>query len=141
MIHLSARRSIGRSRLGSGSAEGVLEVERVTSVADVVVDVLATYRLTRLLQQDDLPPLPAVREWLMKRFGSSPWSALIDCPWCLGVWCGLGVSLLRRVCPRLWDPIAHALAASAVTGLLSQVAAELDREPEVELRVVDEPKG
>lgn len=110
-------------------------------MTDVAVDVLATYRLTRLLQQDDLPPLPAVRDRLMQRLESSPWSALIDCPWCLSVWLGFGVVLLRRVCPRLWDPIAAALAASAVTGVLSQIVGELDREPEVELRVVPDLKG
>lgn len=107
----------------------------------MAIDALATYRLTRLLQQDDLPPLPAVRDRLMQRYGATPWSQLIDCPWCLGWWVALGVVGLRRVCPRVWDPIAHALAASALTGQMSQVAAKLDHEPEVELRVVDEPKG
>jgi hypothetical protein len=112
-------------------------------VASVTVDALATFRLTWLLQRDSLPPLPTLRRKLFVRFGASPVGDLIDCPWCLGMWVGFGVSTLRRVCPRLWDPIAHALAASAVTGLLSQVAAELDREPEAELRLraVDEPKG
>jgi hypothetical protein len=113
----------------------------VTEVASVAVDALATYRLTRLLQQDTVPPLPEVRERLMARYGASPWSELLDCPWCLSVWLGLAVAVLRRVCPRLWGIAAAALAASAVTGLLSQVAAELDREPEIELRVVDDPKG
>lgn len=110
-------------------------------MASVAVDALATYRLTRLLQQDTVPPLPAVRERLMARYGASPYSELLDCPWCLSVWLGLVVAALRRVCPRLWGITAHALAASAVTGLLSQVAAELDRDPEIELRVVDDPKG
>jgi len=65
---------------------------------------------------------------------------LLDCPWCLSVWVGLGVAVLRRVCPRLWGLASAGLAASAVTGLLSQVAAELDRDDEVQVRVV-EPKG
>lgn len=110
-------------------------------MASATVDALATYRLTRLLQRDTLPPIATVRESLMQRFGTSPWSELIDCPWCLSVWLGFGVALLRRVCPRLWDPIAHALAASAVTGLLSLVAGELEREPTEEIRVVDDRKG
>lgn len=116
-----------------------------------MIDALATYRLTRLLQQDSLPPLPAVRDALMARVGSTPASELLDCPWCLSVWLGAIVVVLRRVCPRLWDLVAPALAASAVTGLLSQVAAELEREPATltmvepampwEEPVVDEPKG
>jgi Protein of unknown function (DUF1360). len=113
----------------------------VVNVASVAIDALATYRLTRLLQQDTLPPLLAIRDRLMARYGASPWSELLNCPWCLSVWLGAVVAVLRRVCPRLWGLAAHALAASAVTGLLSQVSAELDREPIAEMRVVDEPKG
>lgn len=94
---------------------------------DVAVDALAVYRLTRLLQQDSVPPMPRVRAWLLARYGARPMGALVDCPWCLGVWIAFLAPLGDRVCPRLWGVVSRALAASAVTGLLSQVAAEMDR--------------
>lgn len=48
---------------------------------------------------------------------------LLRCPWCLSVWVGAGVVAARALCPRVWDPIARALAASEVTGLIEQAVA------------------
>lgn len=90
---------------------------------DLLLDATATYRLTRLLVEDDLldEPRDAVTRWaearettLRRKVGT-----LVLCPWCMSMWCGLLVVALRRVAPRLWDPLAKALAYSAVTGLIS----------------------
>lgn len=93
---------------------------------DAVIEALAVYRATRLLQQDDLPPLPQLREQLMERYGASPWSALLDCPWCLSVWVAGASRLLRAVAPRLWRIGAGVLASSAVAGMISEWLASLD---------------
>jgi Protein of unknown function (DUF1360) len=98
---------------------------------DAAVDAFATYRLTKLLQEDDVPPLPRLRGVFMQRFGSTPWGQLADCPWCLSMWCGAAVVVARRVSPRLWNSVASILAASAATGLLSLAASALEREPPV----------
>jgi hypothetical protein len=90
------------------------------SAVDTVIELLAVYRATRLLQRDDLPPLPALREKLMDRYGTSPWSALLDCPWCLSIWLGFGSQLIRRALPRIWRIGASALASSAMAGLISE---------------------
>lgn len=42
---------------------------------------------------------------------------LVTCRWCAGMWVSFGVVLARRVAPRLWSPIARALALSAVAAL------------------------
>lgn len=90
------------------------------SLAALAVNALAAYRVTRLLQVDDLPPLPVLRERLMARYGDKPIGSLIDCPWCLGFWVSAGV-VLAAASPyrRAWEPLAGALALSAVVGLVS----------------------
>lgn len=81
---------------------------------------LAVYRGTRLLQRDTVPPLPAVRDALMTRYGSTPASELLDCPWCLSPYVAVLLALLRLACPRLGDALITVLAASAVTGLATE---------------------
>ena len=103
---------------------------------ELVIETLAVYRATRLLQRDDLPPLPEIREKLMDRYGASPWSALIDCPWCLSVWVGGASALLRAVAPRLWRIGATVLASSAVAGLISEWVASMDL-PEIASEAVE----
>lgn len=96
-------------------------MSRQTSLGEVVLDAVAVYRATRLLQQDDIPPLPRIREQLMQRYGASPWSALLDCPWCLSVWVAGGAMIFRRVAPRVWRVLARVLASSAVAGVISEM--------------------
>lgn len=95
---------------------------------DAVIEALAVYRATRLLQQDDLPPLPQLREQLMERYGASPWSALLDCPWCLSPHLAVMLLICKRIAPGLTRLLTRALAASAVTGILSGLVKYLDRE-------------
>lgn len=99
------------TRWQSGAAQGVTWL---------AVNGLAAYRITRLLQRDSLPPLPAVREKLLEKYGHLPVADLIDCPWCLGFWVSTGV-VVAAASPwrRLWAPLAAALALSAVVGLLA----------------------
>ncbi len=104
---------------------------------ELVIEALAVYRATKLLQQDDLPPLPEIREKLMERYGTSPWSQLLDCPWCLSVWVGMASRLVRAVAPRFWRAGATVLASSAVTGVISEWLASL--EPEEDTRVTLAP--
>lgn len=88
-------------------------------LADMLTDCAACYRLTRLLQRDSITE--PLREWLRPRLPGQL-VELLECPWCLSVWVGAGVVAGRRAAPRLWKPLATALALSAVTGLvMSQV--------------------
>lgn len=93
---------------------------------DAVLEALAVFRATKLMQQDDLPPLPELREKLMARYGASRWSALLDCPWCLSVWLGLASVGLRHLAPRFWRVGASVLASSAVAGVISEWLASVE---------------
>lgn len=95
----------------------------------MIVQVLAAYRLTRLLQVDDLPPLPDLREKLGIAQAEAEGSTLrgrllkefaygFNCPWCLGFWVSVGVLVANAAFPALWRPLASALALSAVVGHL-----------------------
>lgn len=87
-------------------------------MVDTVIDALATYRLVRLVQEDEFPPAAAVRNCVYESDLPEVVKDLYGCPWCLSFWVGLGVAAARR--NRMWKPVAFALAASAVTGLISE---------------------
>lgn len=106
------------------------------SASEIVLDAVAVYRATKLLQQDDIPPLPQIREKLMQRYGASPWSALLDCPWCLSIWVAGGAVAFRRVAPRVWRVLARVLASSAVAGVISEMLEYV--EPTGVISVLDE---
>jgi hypothetical protein len=88
---------------------------------NVLVDALAVFRLVHLIQRDSILDTP--REhldlWLQER-GLDRTAELLGCPWCLSVWCAIGVVGARRMFPRAWPPVAEALAFSAITGILSE---------------------
>lgn len=48
-----------------------------------------------------------------------PIGELISCPWCSGFWVAVGVVVARRFVPRVWGPLAKALAFSSAAGILS----------------------
>lgn len=87
-------------------------------MTDEIVDGLAVYRLTRLATTDTFPPVQRARFALLSRFDEKSWQFdLATCDWCASFWIALGVVAVRRT--RLWRAVAPVLAASALTGLLS----------------------
>jgi hypothetical protein len=116
-------------------------------VIELLVDVLAVHRLTRLVVADTItrPARRAVGHWAAERAGdfaladnldadldlndalalahvdgtSGPMVAeLLTCRWCVSVWVALGVVVARRVAPRAWRPVAVVLALSSASTLL-----------------------
>lgn len=86
----------------------------------LVVDALATYRLTRLIVEDRIAERP--RAALRAR---SPFlDELLACSWCTSVWAAVGVVVARQVAPRAWEPLARVLALSAVAGLVATAVSE-----------------
>lgn len=83
-----------------------------------VIDALAAYRLTRLLQEDTFPLAEAVRDFVREK-GSDRFVEMFECPWCLGFWISAGVVGARRALPSAWHPVATALATSAVVGIIT----------------------
>lgn len=97
----------------------------------LVVQAAAAYRVTRLIQEDQLPPLPWLRQRMngaaVRRGEKDELSAadllaaeltyMVNCPECLGFWVSAAVLLADVLVPRLWRPLATALALSAAVGL------------------------
>jgi hypothetical protein len=104
-----------------------------------LVDVLATYRLTRLVTADVISE-PA-RQAVLRRVGAQPpegadahtaqaiveslddpprLATLVTCRWCAGMWIAAGVTLARLVAPQAWRPVARGLALSAGAVLIAR---------------------
>ena len=106
----------------------------------LLLDGLATYRLTRLATADVISE--PVRMAVLRKAGAEPppgtedptaqevveslkdpprLATLVTCRWCAGMWIAAGVTAARLVVPRLWDPLSRALALSAGAALLSRL--------------------
>ena len=106
----------------------------------LVVDVLATYRLTRLATVDVISE-PA-RMAVLRRVGAEPpagqedptaqevveglkdpprLATLVTCRWCAGVWIAAAVTAARVAAPRAWEPVSRGLALSASAVLLARL--------------------
>jgi len=87
---------------------------------NLLVDVLAGHRLTRLVTEDTITS--PIRQ---KIFAKHPptedaWSYALTCPWCSSVYIGFGIAALRRFYPQVWNPVAEALAISSAAGLITE---------------------
>lgn len=89
------------------------------SALDVLVDIAAVYRVTRAVTRDSVPLTRIPRDAVRRRWPDSDAATLVTCDWCVSVWAGFAVTAARALTPRAWDPIARALAASAVTGIVA----------------------
>ena len=96
-----------------------LPVSQVSAL-DVAVDCLAVARLTKLLQDDEVP-VGAAREWLIDVYEGTKLQTFLECKWCASLWFGAFAVYARHRYPRLWPLAARALAASQVTGQLAQL--------------------
>lgn len=90
------------------------------NVSDVLVDVLATHRITRFVTEDQL--FEPVRKLVWKRFDpeTTKIGYFVTCPHCVSIWAAGVVVLARSVTPDRWDKIARVLALSAVAGLVAE---------------------
>jgi len=109
-------------------------------VIELAVDMLATYRLTRLATTDAISE--TVRLSILRRVGVKPddgdpdpsavelvdamsdpprLASLVTCRWCAGVWIAAGVTLARNAIPELWEPVGRGLALSSAAVLLSRL--------------------
>lgn len=115
----------------------------------LLVDALATFRLTRLVATDvifdrwrdglierayiaeDTRDEAAAR-WLTGEDAPGQWAevvaadpdppklaTLVTCPWCAGMYVAAGVVLARRLAPRPWGAAAKVLALSAAAGIIA----------------------
>lgn len=113
--------TLGWPALGHDSSRAV-KLPVLTSAPEAVIDAVAVARLTRLVQEDDVWPMPEVRAWWLTRVGDSRLADLVSCPWCLSPYVAALVVALRIRFPLAWPWVARALVGSAVTGHLAQLA-------------------
>lgn len=111
------------------------------TTSTIAVDLAATARLTRLITTDRLTRRPRaaalaaayrrVDVALPPGFEEIGAPVVLDdpqapdlayvlcCDWCASMWVGLLVVAARRFVPGVWDPIARALAASYLSGVVA----------------------
>jgi hypothetical protein len=88
---------------------------------DLLTDALASYRLTKLVR-DDFITQP-VRDAVFEHSGPperSKLAYLINCPWCLSVYFGVALQVVRWRRPGMARLVSRSLAVSALTGLLAE---------------------
>lgn len=112
---------------GHGTHSGTTSTPATTLIhdpIDVAVLSLASYRLARLMVEDEITA--PIRERIWKRFPpeSSKVGYLFTCYWCSGVWSASALQLSRIIAPKTTRVVEAGLAAAAVAGLL---AAHVDR--------------
>jgi hypothetical protein len=84
-------------------------------VLDLVIDVLATSRLTRLATEDELTQ--PFRDYVTGRWQGSKLAYFVTCPFCVSVWAGLVVA--GSPLPR-W--VKRTLACSEATILVRRLS-------------------
>lgn len=87
----------------------------------LATDGLATFRLVKLIRDDRITT--RLRETIAERYGTpeeSKIAYLADCPWCMSIYFGVGLTLLRRKWPRTTSLVSRGLALSAMTGLTAE---------------------
>ena len=88
-------------------------------LVSLIILVLAGYRLTRLIIEDEILDTP--REWVRSKFkpnGKADY--LLGCPWCMGFWVALIIAIMYLVIPTAMMVVALPLALSAAIGLIYQ---------------------
>jgi hypothetical protein len=81
--------------------------------------VAASYRLTRLVTCDSLPPVRRLRCWIVSR-GPAWLGDLVTCPWCAGVWVSGPIVLVTDALTSVPVPVWTWLLAAWVAGYVGQ---------------------
>lgn len=92
----------------------------MTDSTTAVIDALATHRLVRLAIEDEITEGLRSKLWETHPPHTSKLGYLVTCPWCSGMWIGAGVAVARTLVPKLWGPVAYALAASSAAGIIEE---------------------
>lgn len=66
----------------------------LTYIAAALALILASARLTRAIVFDDFPPSKWIRDRWDAKTGGTGWNELFHCPYCMGVWVSLPLTVL-----------------------------------------------
>ena len=96
---------------------------------NLVLDLLAVHRLTRLITRDEITE--PLRETIEKEIGTAVdakiitaatadrLAYLIRCDWCASIWAAGFALAMKRYLPDTWANLRYVLAASTVTGFIA----------------------
>lgn len=93
---------------------------------DLLIDTLATERLTRLVVDDELTA--PIREYVWKNHPPEETKIgyFLTCPFCASIWAGGVAVLARTVAPRSWRLVGTTLALSGAVSLMRETLDRLD---------------
>lgn len=85
-------------------------------IVRLAMDVVATRRLTRIINEDYVTQ--PIREAVWKKFPAktSKIGYLFTCDWCMSIWAGVLIFSLRHKYPEIADVVSGILTASQITG-------------------------
>lgn len=86
---------------------------RTNELVSLGLDVVAVYRLSRLIVEDRITD--ELREYIHEHLPSEV-SYLFNCPWCISIWAAIAIITLRKINPEIADYLSTILTASAITG-------------------------
>lgn len=96
---------------------------------DILILILATWRLTSLIVNEEGPyhSLARFRHWVGLRYdemsvpyGTNELASGLSCLWCASVWCGAAWAVLYWIAPNLTLMLALPLALSAGAVLVDE---------------------
>jgi hypothetical protein len=99
---------------------------------------LSTWRLSRLVTEDDFPPVRWLRERIVGR-GPEWLGDLVTCPWCASAWLAAGVVAATDAFVSVPRPLLAFGAVAALSPILSVLVQRWDR-PEPEALPLLEPE-
>lgn len=88
----------------------------------LLTDALAVHRLARLVVTDEIFDRP--RAHVKASLHAAGYAKAVEglgCEWCTGVWVAAAVTAARYVAPRVWQPVARALAAADLAGIVTSL--------------------
>jgi len=90
---------------------------------DLVTTGLATYRLSRLVVEDEIFEPVRSKVWSKYPPESSKIGYLFTCYWCTSIYAASALQISRMIAPKTTRVVETALAASAIAGI---IAAQVD---------------
>lgn len=89
------------------------------SPAELAIRGLAAYRLTRLINRDEITEPVRNQIWRWYPPERTKTGYLFTCEWCMSMYAASALQISRMIAPKTTSAIEGILAMSAITGLLT----------------------
>jgi hypothetical protein len=93
------------------------------TITELAIRGLATYRLSRLIVEDEITSPIRDKVWKTHPPHSSKVGYLLTCYWCSSIYAASALEISRIIAPKTTQKVETVLALSAVAGI---VAARMD---------------